>query len=267
MTKKEKKNKILERYKLQEERIFVSNLIDKAYKYETYGKIEYTNFLNLNEQKIAITVLNELGIDYKIFSFEDRLTKKVIFFVPEYIEINNEFFNEYISCIKITAKSCDKLKHKDYMGAIYSLGVKHEVIGDIFVKENYGYVFLFKNVSCYIVLNLFKVGNEEVKVEEISLLDSSIKEISYDLEEKEIIVASLRVDALLSVIYKKSRNEVKEKITKGDLYINDKEERFLSYNLKEGDIVSFRKCGKLQIGKVIRKTRSDRIVISVKMYV
>lgn len=267
MTKKEIKNKILEKYKSQEERIFVSNLIDKAYKYETYGKIEYTNFLNLNEQKIAVSILNELNIDYKIFSFKDRLVKKVIFFVPEYIEMNNDFFNDYISCLKITAKSCNKLKHKDYMGAIYSLGIKHEVIGDIFVKENCGYVFLLKNVAEYLLLNLFKVGNEEVTLKEICFSSKELEKISYNLEEKEIIAASLRVDAVLSVIYKKSRNEIKEKITKGDLYINDKEERFLSYNLKEGDIVSFRKCGKLQIGKVIRKTRSDRVAILVNIYV
>lgn len=257
MTNKEKKNKILERYKNESIRIFVSNLIDKAYRYLNFEKIEYTHFLNLNEYNIAVSVLNELRVNYTVFSLDEKLTKKVIFFIPEYLtkENTSQIFEECISCIKITSKCYNKLKHKDYMGAIYSLGIKHEYVGDIFVKQNTCYVFLIANIAEYILSNLFKVGNEEVKVEKISLFSDEIKNLSYGFEEKEYIVASLRVDAVLSVVYKKSRKEIKEKITKGDLYINDKEERYLSCNLKEGDIISFRKCGKLKFSKIIRKTR------------
>lgn len=269
MTNKEKKNKILERYKDENIRIFVSNLIDKVYRYLNFDKVEHTNFLNLNEYDIAISVLNEYEINYTVFSLEEKLLKKVIFLLPQYIskEGYNEIFEKYISSIKIAAKSRDKLKHKDYMGAIYSLGIKREYIGDIFVNQNNCYVFLINNMSEYILSNFLKVGNEEVKVEKISLFSDEIKNLSYEFEEKEYIVSSLRVDAVLAIIYKKSRSEIKEKILKGDLYINDKEERYLSHILKEGDIVSFRKCGKIKIGNSIRKTRSNRIVISVKNYV
>ena len=40
-----------------------------------------------------------------------------------------------------------KLLHKDYMGAIYSLGLKREMIGDIFVCENAAYVFCINTVT------------------------------------------------------------------------------------------------------------------------
>ena len=36
-------------------------------------------------------------------------------------------YEDYISCIKITAKDISKLRHKDFMGSIYSLGIKTSI--------------------------------------------------------------------------------------------------------------------------------------------
>ena len=266
MVTKEKKRKILERYKNNEEKILVANILDKGNRYEKTNKIEYTDFLNLNEYRIVISILNELSISYKEFSLNNILTKKVIFFTPDYVEVNNEFFSNYIACLKIKPNISSKLAHKDYMGGIYSLGVKHEVIGDIFATEDAGYVFCKKSISEYIVLNMYKIANQEVKVVEMSFDEEEIMNLSLHFIEKEYIVASMRIDAVLASVYKLSRNEVKEKIQKGDLFLNDKNEYYLSHFLKEGDIVSFKRCGKFKLGKCLRKTRSDRTVIKIYKY-
>lgn len=266
MITKEFKRKLLERYKNNDEKILVASVLDKVNRFEKTSKIENTCFLNLNEFSIITSILNELNIKYIQFSLNDILNKKMIFFIPEYIECNNEFFSSYISCLKIKTKASSKLTHKDYMGSIFSLGVKHEVIGDIFALKESGYVFCEKSISDYILYNLYKVGNQEVEVTNISLDSNELQRLSLNLEEKDYIVASKRIDVVLAAVYNLSRSEVKGKVQKGDLFLNDKNEYYLSHSLKEGDIVSFRKCGKFKVGKEIRKTRSDRIVIKIYKY-
>lgn len=266
MISKNDKNKVLERFNDKEERILISNILDKAYRFEKTDKLEYTSFLNLNEFNTISCILNELKVKYIYFDLNGKLSRKIIFFVPEYIEKNETLYSNYISVLKIIPNVSGRLTHKDYMGAVYSLGLKHEVIGDIFVTENQGYIFCLSSVSEYIRTNLFRVGNQEIEITQISLFSNEINSLEISLEKKEYIVASLRVDAVLSVVYNLSRSEVKARINQGNLYINDKNEYYLSQNLEEGDIVSFRKCGKLKIGKKIRKTRSDRTVIEIFIY-
>lgn len=266
MITKEIKAKILERFSNKDEKIFVSNILDKVYRFEKVNKIEHTNFLNMNEFNIIIPLLNELKVDYTVYSLNNKLTKKIIFFIPEYVEKNNVFFSNYIFAIKISSNTHEKLLHKDYMGAIYSLGIKHEMIGDIFVNNNSCIVFCLSSVKDYILNNLYKVNKQEVEAKEIVIDEELINLLDINLIRKEYIVSSLRADALLSVVYNLSRSEVKSKINGGDLFINDKNEYYLSTLLKENDIVSFKRCGKLKVGKVIRKTRSDRTVIEIYQY-
>lgn len=266
MITKQIKAKILERFNDKQEKIFISNILDKAYKFDKENKLLYTNFLNLNEILVATQILNEIDINYYVYSVNEYINKKVIFFIPDYITFDDNFFEEYITCIKIIPNLKGKLKHKDYMGAIYSLGLKNEMIGDIFAYETYAYVFCMKSVCNYLYDNLFKVANQEVKLKAVSLLDDCIKNLKVDLIKKEYIVASLRVDAILSVVYNLSRNETKEKIIKGDLFINDKNIFYPNTLLNNGDIVSFRRCGKARVGEVLRKTKSNNIVISIEKF-
>ncbi len=42
---------------------------------------------------------------------------------------------------------------------------------------------------------------------------------------------------------------------------------FPAYIVKENDIVSFKRCGKIKIGKVLRYTKSGKIVVNVKKYI
>ena len=72
MITKELKRKILDRYKLEDERIVVANVLDKVYRYEKSDKLEYTSFLNLNEYGIIIAILNELNVKYSVFSLNRK---------------------------------------------------------------------------------------------------------------------------------------------------------------------------------------------------
>lgn len=267
MVDKRKKREILELIQNKEERIFLSHILDMAMKFEMTEHMAFTYFLNLKELSMVKSALNALEIDYMVFRPNENLERSNILFLPDYLKENVEkICSQNVGCMKIIPSCYKKLFHKDYMGAIYSLGIKHELIGDIVAKENFAYVFYMKSIEEYLKLHLTQVGNQEVKMEEVLLDSEEVKMLSFAQIQKECIIPSMRADALLSEVYHLSRKEAKEKIAKGDLLVNDRMIYFPDFVLKEGDIVSFRRCGKLKVGAKLRETRSNQLVIAIWLY-
>ena len=265
MISKEKRNKILERYTNKDDKIFAASIIDLAQKFETSNHIVHTSFLNIYEKGIAMSILNALDTNFTLFIPSQDAERCIIFILPSYIEDIN--FDEYICCLKISPPSSANLKHKDYMGAIYNAGTSEKMIGDIYVQNGIGYVFMSKSLESYYLNNLLYIGKNEVKIESISTNLDEVKSLHFDYLKCEITIPSLRIDVILSNVYNLSRNEVKSKIEDGDLMINSKEMYFIAYTISENDIVSFKKCGKFKIGSVIRKTRSGNTVLKILKYI
>ena len=266
MISKNSKQIILSNIQNKEERMKVSNIIDKANKCDALSKITSTTFLDLNEVKIIKAILNRENVKYEIFYPNEYCEKAIIYFFPDYMsksEINN---SDFISCIKIKAKDMPKLRHKDFMGSIYSLGIKNDVIGDIFLTQEGCYLHICKSIEKFILDNLFKVANQEVACYDIDIDSKEAKKLKIEYITKSYIIPSRRIDVLLSEVYSLSRKETKDKIVSGDLYINAKECINPSEEFEYNDIVSFRKCGKLKVGNEIRKTKSGNICIDIYKY-
>ena len=153
------------------------------------------------------------------------------------------------------------------MGAIYSLGIDRNMIGDIFVCKDNCYMFTFENYFKYFENNLLYVGKVEVKISDLEIDDLEVKNISLSYKKLEVMLPSLRIDAVLAEVYNLSRSEAKNKIEAGDLFVNSKEMYFVANNVVKGDIVSFKKCGKLKIGDVIRTSKSGKIVLEIFKYI
>lgn len=263
---KSEKQAILLNINSKDEKIKVSNIIDKYNKSDIASKITNTNFLDLNEKNIVTSILNKENINYKVFFANSYCEKCIIFFVPDYLDEDNIQYNDYVSCIKINVSNFKKLKHKDFMGSIYSLGIKNEFIGDIFLTDDACYVFVIKTVEKYILDNLLKVSNQNVECKSVALESKELDKLKIEYISKEYIIPSRRIDALLSEVYNLSRKKVKEKIISGDLFINAKECTNPSLEFYKDDIVSFKRCGKFKVGNELRQTKSGNICINVKRY-
>lgn len=266
MIKKEIRENILNKFTQKKDKIFASLIIDKITKFENCSYVVFTSFLDLNEKEIAIFILNKLNIKYYIFSPLEDTSRFVIFLIPNYVEDVSKVYDEYISCIKIKPAKNSVIIHRECMGAIYSLGLKNDMIGDIFIYNNTCYFFTLKYNEKYIINNLTSISKYPVIVQALSILENEIKGIRINYEKVEITVQSLRIDAILSQVFNISREQVKQKIQKGDLFINSKEMYFIAYTVKKDDIVSLKRCGKVKIGEVVRNTKSGKVVINIYKY-
>ena len=219
----------------------------------------FSEFLNMDEISTAVGL--QYPCPYLLFGGYENAERCVIGFGEN---INNSAFP--ICCIKIEPlqqKFADSLSHRDFLGSLMNLGINRNTLGDIIIKDNCGYLLCLESISGYIIENLTRIKHTSVKCKIVSP-DSSM--ISKEPETKEINVSSLRADAVISAVYKLSRNETSSLFSKEEVFINSRAVTKSSALLKENDIVSVRHKGRFVFVGQLRTTKKDRLVIEIKLF-
>lgn len=167
--------------------------------------------------------------------------------------------------LKITNKSKFKnLTHRDYLGAILSLGIERDVIGDIVVEEHKAYVAVLEEISDYLLYNLESIGKNPCKVETLEHLSDLPKVNKKDMD---IIVTSRRLDNFLSSMCNLSRSESIRLIEQGKVLVDYIETKDKSVFIKSNSTITVRGYGKFYIEDTIKNTKSDRQVVRIQKYI
>jgi RNA-binding protein YlmH len=159
----------------------------------------------------------------------------------------------------------DQLSHRDLLGAVLALGLRRDQIGDIIMLREGGAALLVVDSKAeYICANLIQVGRLPVSCTSIDMAQLPLAED----EGREIkgTVASLRVDAVLSLGFGISRSRVVLLVKGGVVKVNWRPINSPSMLLKEGDQLSLKGKGRLLISEVEGETRKGRIRLKLKKY-
>ncbi len=167
-----------------------------------------------------------------------------------------------ICAMPLMQKFADELSHRDFLGALMNLGIKRELLGDIIVKDNCGYILCLEHIADYICENLERVRHTSVKCERSELPE----ELGNEPEPTDIFAASKRVDAVIAAVYNLSRNETTKLIKAEKVFVNSKLTASNSYMLDDNDIVSVRGFGRFVFDKEIKMTKKGRLVLEIKKY-
>lgn len=224
--------------------------------YEKSYKV-FSEFLNLDEQNM----LADLYLPYSAFGGFD-MAERIVAGFGEGIG-KNDFPIKCLIISPVLQKFADKLTHRDFLGALMNLGIRREMLGDIIIADNCGYLFCLEQIAGYIQDNLTKIKHTSVKVSEA---DSLPENIVAEPEQTELIVSSLRLDAMVSAVYKLSRKDASRLFLSGKIFVNSRLTENCSYRIKENDIISVRGYGRFVFAQQIRKTKKERIVVSIKIY-
>lgn len=247
-------NKILSNIKNKDDKLMIANVIDK-YELFKINKINKINgFFNERELLLLTNTLNYLNIKYFVYKYSLTCELSIVSF----IEIDKYLFFDIIE-IDFPFNS---IKHQDILGSLFNLGLKRELIGDIFVLDSRAYIVSLSNYTSIILDSLLTVKNIKVLPH---ILTEKI-ELKKDYLVFNIIIASIRLDNVVSKLLKISRNKATNYIAKKEVLVNYAIETNVSRLLRENDILSIRGNGKYIIGVVINKTKSDNIILQIKKY-
>ena len=169
-------------------------------------------------------------------------------------------------CFKVEwDKRYYELSHRDILGAFMGMGCKREILGDIiFIPEGAQFV-ADKSFTTYIMNNLTQIGSAPVSLTEITEADLLQKE-----EKVKVIsatVAALRLDAVAAAGYGVSRSRMADEIKGQNVKVNWKEAKNAAQPVSEGDIISFRSRGRVEVAEIRGTTKKGRLSITLKRYI
>ena len=145
------------------------------------------------------------------------------------------------------------------------MGCKREILGDIVITPEGAHFVADKSFANYIESNLTQIGSAPVIINEIAREDLAQRE-----EKVKIInatVADLRLDAVAAAGYGVSRSRMADEIKSLNVRVNWKEAKKPSQSVNEGDVISFRSRGRVEVAEIRGTTKKGRMSITLKRYI
>lgn len=212
-------------------------------------------------EKIADIIKEYPHIECSFCGGYDYAERKMLAVYPKGYEPEED---EYKISILQMQKNND-ISHRDVLGSLMGLGISREKTGDIIFSGDNISIILKENIADYVLMNLTRIGACEVHLEKSDAF--KIAAAQPEGKELNIIVASMRADGIISAAFKISRSLSLQYIKAERVKVNHELLTKQAKELKEGDMVSLRGKGRMEITKEAGKTKKGNIKLTVKRYV
>ena len=237
----------------KEESMLQKRLVELSRLAYNRGIVVFSDFLNLNELNILHTTPKDMFLSqYKTYGGYDLSERQMAVFLPDALYYEYEYPIQTIEVSPLNKKFSEDLTHRDYLGALI-IAEDHKAL--IFVKEE---------MAEYVTDNLTQIRHTHVK----ATIGTGVQ-VDYEprYEELKGTVSSIRLDSVLALAYPLSRSKITSQIEAGKVFVNGKLITSNGYRLKENDIISVRKMGRIAYNGILSETKKGRYMISVRKYI
>lgn len=214
-----------------------------------------THFLDPLQLELAQAVLQELPeLSYTVFGGYPAAERACLRVFPAE---QHGSLPEVAALLVKGSFDEDRLSHRDFLGAVLGLGLRRDQVGDILLTgRGKAVIIVVESKAELICSQLNQVGSVAVQC---SLADADQLPLPAD-GGKEIngTVASVRLDAVLSLGFGLSRSRAAILIKGGLSKVNWRPIDSPSYQLQEGDIISLQGRGRLELISLEGETRKGR---------
>ena len=249
----------------KEELLLLKRLVELSRIAYTREIVTFSEFLNLNELNILHTTpKNMLLSQYKTYGGYGLSERQMAAFLPDALYYDYQYPIQIIEISPVNRKFAEELSHRDYLGAVMNLGIERCKLGDILIEDGKAILFAKEELAGYIMEHLTRIRHTTVRTSILPAFEDSY-EPRY--EELKGTVASVRLDTVLSLAYPLSRSKVTGLIEGARVFVNGKLVTSNGYRLKEGDILSVRKMGRIGYNGILSETKKGRYMVSIRKYI
>lgn len=242
-----------------EDKLLVRHILDLAYQSQRCGYARFSAFLDERQLALCESALIGEHIDsfVSVGGYDDA-SRRMLAFLP----YDGCEFEAPLKAVVFNYREQDRPSHRDFLGSLMALEIKRELIGDILVGDKRTVVFVH-NTALPLVSNMAKIGKCGVKI----TYDFDLSDIPEpEFEEIKSTVASIRLDAVLALSLRTSREKAQDIIKAKGVTLN----RVMTYNpserLDKGDTFSVRGLGKFILLDIGGQSKKDRIFITIKKF-
>ncbi|NLC97180.1 MAG: RNA-binding protein [Erysipelotrichaceae bacterium] len=236
----------------------ISRIDDLVYQNKSNNKIVSSNFLNQEELTIIKKYLGNKYL-YKIDGgYKDAEYNKVIFLVDK-----KDDFSDIVCLTSKYDKRFIDLTHRDVLGALMSLSINRNSVGDFWIDDGQIVLYTTKNFSKFIIDNFTSISkaNVKFKVSDINY-ERKIKTISF-----EKVVSSNRIDNIISCICECSRSKAQEMIKNEKVKVNHILIAQTAKLCNNNCVISIRGKGRFIYRGVIKPTKKNRLLVQIEQYI
>lgn len=247
-----------------ENKFLESRILDLAEASEKHYTPKFTMFLDERQSHEAGEIIKRLHYDGRFMKFGGYggALRVMLGCFPKYSELCEDEFPVTPVCFKFRKGT---VGHRDVLGSLMALNIKRESVGDILIYEDDGeaVAFLSSAVVPVVLDEIKKIGSEGVLV---SVPEGRRFVRLERFEEIEGTAASLRLDCILALALKQSREKTSALIRSSGVDLNYNKEFSPSKELHEGDVFSVRGYGKFIFHKIGGTSKKNRIFVIIKKY-
>ncbi len=258
------REKIVRFYRGTEGEAVAARLVDLAEQATRTGKFRCSGFLDPYGMEIADTVAanyDDISVSFD-GGYPGAERQKAVFTHRDFG--GSPSFDISVVRAEWNAEYAH-LTHRDVLGSLTGLGVDREAVGDILVTSGTVRVLTDKKMAGFLLSEWKQIGAASIRVEtdsaeSITPREERVKEIS-------ATVASLRADSVAASGFGISRSRAASDIEAEKLKLNWQPVKSASQMVKEGDVLSMRGRGRVEVVEVRGRTKKGRIGISLKRYI
>lgn len=221
-----------------------------------------THFLDPREREILETVVGGEALLQEFGGYQ-AAEKKRVYLSEDWENLKPDDYKIVLYQIDYPQKFA-QLRHGQILGSLANSGVEVATFGDI-VTDGQGtwQFFAEAELSDFFDRQIDRIGRTRVRLHQVPLKELTAIEDNSVTESA--VASSMRLDALLAAVTGKSRSQLKDAFTAGDVKLNWHEEAAPEKIAAIGDMISLRHFGRLQISDV-KPTKKGRLHLDYQLW-
>ena len=262
----------------KEDKLLLAQLADKQRQCEQRQYPVCSDFLDPRQQALAQAAFAK-RVACCFWGGYAEAERRLLVFLPDYI--SQEEAAQDSSLMWPTAEDepllvlrarptarQSKLSHRDYLGALLSLGISRNKMGDLLVRdepEESADIIILRELADYLLLNFERAGRCSLTTE---LLPASV--LQHNKPKVELLklnVSSLRLDAVAAAAFGVSRSKAAAAIAARLVAVDGLPQEKPDCTLTEGRHISWQGKGKVRLAEVGGKTRKERLWLAIEKYI
>lgn len=250
----------------QEDRVLRKRFEEQANRaYQTNCYVT-TAFLNEMEQDVLLSGEPDYAVKVRLEGGNPLCERKIaVFGDPVLFGYEPMLPLTLLKITPVAKKFAEKLSHRDVLGAVMNLGIERSTVGDIFVQDKEVYLFCLEPMSEFIMANLTRIRHTVVKIECLPLEEAASLTLAEAVEEQ-VLVASLRLDAVVAAVYRISRQESQQYIRDRKVAISGRITENNSGMLKDNVMITVRGKGRFFYETIAYETKKGKYQLKIRRY-